>query len=103
MVRGETPRAISCSFALNSREFVFCSVANLSLLPLAWPLAWLPLRWCAMLCARRGHQQQEPDDWVLGFPHGPLAGFGRDIGQGAEAALAQINARGGIHGRMVQL
>ena len=34
---------------------------------------------------------------------GPLAGFGRDIKQGAEAALAQINARGGIHGRMVQL
>lgn len=34
---------------------------------------------------------------------GPLAGFGRDIKQGTEAALAQINARGGIHGRMVQL
>ena len=34
---------------------------------------------------------------------GPLAGFGRDIKQGAEAALAQINARGDIHGRMVQL
>ncbi|WP_312779829.1 ABC transporter substrate-binding protein [Acidovorax temperans] len=34
---------------------------------------------------------------------GPLAGFGRDIKQGAEAALAQINARGGIYGRMVQL
>ena len=34
---------------------------------------------------------------------GHLAGFGRDIKQGAEAALAQINARGGIHGRMVQL
>ena len=34
---------------------------------------------------------------------GPLAGFGRDIKQGAEAALAQINARGGIHGRLVQL
>ena len=29
---------------------------------------------------------------------GPLAGFGQDIKLGAEAALAQINARGGIHG-----
>jgi branched-chain amino acid transport system substrate-binding protein len=34
---------------------------------------------------------------------GPLAGFGKDIKQGAEAALAQINARGGIHGRTLQL
>lgn len=34
---------------------------------------------------------------------GPLAGFGQDIKQGAEAALAQINARGGINGRTVQL
>ena len=34
---------------------------------------------------------------------GPLAGVGRDIKQGAEAALAQVTARGGIHGRMVQL
>ena len=33
---------------------------------------------------------------------GPLAGFGRDIKQGAEAALAQINARGGIHGRKIR-
>lgn len=34
---------------------------------------------------------------------GPLAGFGTDIRQGAEAAMAQINARGGIHGRTLQL
>lgn len=34
---------------------------------------------------------------------GPLAGFGQDIKQGAEAALAQINSRGGIHGRTLQL
>ena len=34
---------------------------------------------------------------------GPLATFGEDIRQGAGAALAQINARGGIHGRTLQL
>lgn len=33
---------------------------------------------------------------------GPLAGFGQDIKQGAEAALAHINSRGGIHGRTLQ-
>jgi len=34
---------------------------------------------------------------------GPLAGFGTDLRQGAEAAIAQINARGGVHGRALQL
>ncbi len=34
---------------------------------------------------------------------GPLQGFGKDIQLGAGAALAQANARGGIHGRTVQL
>lgn len=34
---------------------------------------------------------------------GPLAAFGEDIRQGAGAALAQINARGGVHGRTLQL
>jgi branched-chain amino acid transport system substrate-binding protein len=34
---------------------------------------------------------------------GPLAGFGSDIQQGAGAAFAQVNARGGLHGRSVQL
>ena len=34
---------------------------------------------------------------------GPLLGFGSDIQQGAGAAIAQANARGGIHGRSVQL
>ncbi|MDR0225561.1 MAG: ABC transporter substrate-binding protein [Burkholderiaceae bacterium] len=34
---------------------------------------------------------------------GPLASFGKDIQQGAEAAMAQINARGGIHGRTLRL
>ena len=34
---------------------------------------------------------------------GPLAGFGQDIKQGADAALAQINSRGGINGRTLQL
>lgn len=33
---------------------------------------------------------------------GPLAGFGHDIKQGADAALAYLNGRGGIHGRMLQ-
>lgn len=33
---------------------------------------------------------------------GPLAGFGSDLRQGAEAAIAQINARGGVHGRALQ-
>lgn len=33
---------------------------------------------------------------------GPLAGFGQDIKQGAEAALAHINSRGGVHGRTLQ-
>ncbi|KAB2897110.1 MAG: ABC transporter substrate-binding protein [Burkholderiaceae bacterium] len=34
---------------------------------------------------------------------GPLAGFGTDIKLGAEAAMAHINGRGGIHGRTLQL
>ena len=34
---------------------------------------------------------------------GPLAGFGTGLRQGAEAAIAQINARGGVHGRALQL
>ena len=34
---------------------------------------------------------------------GPLAGFGTDLRLGAEAAIAQINARGGVHGRALQL
>jgi len=34
---------------------------------------------------------------------GPLAGFGTDLRQGAEAAIAQINARGGVNGRALQL
>ena len=34
---------------------------------------------------------------------GPLLGFGNDIRQGAGAAFAQANARGGVHGRSVQL
>lgn len=34
---------------------------------------------------------------------GPLAGFGTDIKLGAEAAMSHINARGGIHGRTLQL
>lgn len=33
---------------------------------------------------------------------GPLAGFGHDIKQGADAALAYLNGRGGIHGRTLQ-
>ena len=33
---------------------------------------------------------------------GPLAGFGQDIKQGAEAALAHMNGRGGVHGRTLQ-
>ncbi|AVP56563.1 ABC transporter substrate-binding protein [Pulveribacter suum] len=34
---------------------------------------------------------------------GPLLAFGSDIQQGAGAAFAQVNARGGVHGRSVQL
>lgn len=34
---------------------------------------------------------------------GPLMAFGGDIQQGAGAAFAQVNARGGVHGRSVQL
>lgn len=34
---------------------------------------------------------------------GPFAGFGQDIQRGVGAALAQINARGGVHGRTLQL
>ncbi len=34
---------------------------------------------------------------------GPLASSGIDIQRGTEAAMAQINARGGIHGRPLQL
>ena len=34
---------------------------------------------------------------------GPLAAYGTDIKLGTEAAMAQINARGGIHGRTLQL
>ncbi len=33
---------------------------------------------------------------------GPLAGFGQDIKKGVEAALSQLNAKGGINGRTLQ-
>ncbi len=34
---------------------------------------------------------------------GPLGGFGMDMKTGIDAALAQINTKGGIHGRSLQL
>jgi branched-chain amino acid transport system substrate-binding protein len=34
---------------------------------------------------------------------GPLAGFGQDLKIGVDAAMTQINAKGGIHGRALQL
>lgn len=34
---------------------------------------------------------------------GPLAGLGQDMHQGAKAAFASINARGGVHGRSIDL
>jgi branched-chain amino acid transport system substrate-binding protein len=34
---------------------------------------------------------------------GPLAAFGQDLKLGAEAAMAQLNAKGGINGRTLQL
>jgi branched-chain amino acid transport system substrate-binding protein len=34
---------------------------------------------------------------------GPLGGYGADLKAGVEAAMAQINAKGGIHGRALQL
>jgi len=34
---------------------------------------------------------------------GPLVDFGKDIQSGAGAAFAEVNARGGVHGRSVQL
>jgi branched-chain amino acid transport system substrate-binding protein len=33
---------------------------------------------------------------------GPLAGFGADLKLGVEAAMAQINAKGGVNGRVLQ-
>ena len=33
---------------------------------------------------------------------GPLAGFGTDLKFGVDAAMAQINAKGGVNGRMLQ-
>ncbi|MGH8831984.1 MAG: ABC transporter substrate-binding protein, partial [Polaromonas sp.] len=33
---------------------------------------------------------------------GPLAGFGADLKLGVEAAMAQINAKGGVNGRQLQ-
>jgi branched-chain amino acid transport system substrate-binding protein len=34
---------------------------------------------------------------------GPLAGYGTSLKAGIEAAMAQINAKGGVHGRAMQL
>jgi branched-chain amino acid transport system substrate-binding protein len=34
---------------------------------------------------------------------GPLAEFGRDVVAGTQAYLAQVNARGGVHGRQIKI
>lgn len=47
-------------------------------------------------------QNKGSDAWVIGCTAamtGPLGGFGRNMKLGVDAAFAQINAKGGIHGR----
>jgi ABC-type branched-subunit amino acid transport system substrate-binding protein len=53
-----------------------------------------------------GASVQAQDKWVIGHS-GPLTGgnakFGNDIRDGASAYFAQVNARGGVHGKPIEL
>lgn len=56
---------------------------------------------------RNAHAQEGLSDRTItigstGALTGPLAGFGASLKTGVDAAMAQINAKGGIHGRQLQ-
>jgi len=73
----------------------------LSIIP---PLGALSL---APSLVRNAHAQEGLNDRTItigstGALTGPLAGFGASLKTGVDAAMAQINAKGGIHGRQLQ-
>ena len=52
------------------------------------------------------HANNDANAWVFGSTSaltGPLAGFGLPSRMGMEAGLAQVNAKGGVHGRPLRL
>jgi branched-chain amino acid transport system substrate-binding protein len=74
----------------------------LSLLPQAALLASAP----AMIrpaFAQDGLNARSITIGCSGALSGPLAAYGNDLKMGVEAAMTQLNAKGGIHGRTLQL
>ncbi len=74
------------------------------ILALAAPLAALAV---APAFIRKAHAQEGLSAKAVtigcsGALSGPLAGFGADLKLGVEAAMGQINGRGGVNGRVLQ-
>jgi branched-chain amino acid transport system substrate-binding protein len=74
----------------------------LSLIPQAAVLASAPLLMRSAF-AQDGVSAKAITVGCSGALTGPLAAFGQDLKIGAEAAMTQINAKGGIQGRALQL
>jgi branched-chain amino acid transport system substrate-binding protein len=74
----------------------------LSLIPQATVLASAPA-FIRPAMAQDGVNARTVTIGCSGALSGPLAGFGQDLKIGTEAAMTQINAKGGIHGRALQL
>ncbi len=74
----------------------------LSLLPQAAILASAPAL-IRPAFAQDGFNARSITIGCSGALSGPLAAFGNDLKLGTEAAMTQINAKGGIHGRAMQL
>lgn len=74
---------------MKRRQFIFCSAAT------AATSIFQPL-----------FSHAGANSWVIGSSMaltGPLAGFGLESQKGIQAALAQINAKGGVHDRPLQM
>jgi branched-chain amino acid transport system substrate-binding protein len=74
----------------------------LSLIPQATVLASAPA-FIRPAFAQEGFNARTITIGCSGALTGPLAGFGQELKIGVDAAMAQINAKGGIHGRTLQL
>jgi branched-chain amino acid transport system substrate-binding protein len=74
----------------------------LSLLPQAAVVATAPA-FVTRAWAQEGVNAKNLTIGCSGALTGPLAGYGVNLKTGIEAAMAQINAKGGVHGRALQL
>lgn len=69
----------------------------------AWPLAWL-LGLALVLPCQTARATGEPlRVGMVNAQSGPAAGLGKGMLDGARAVFAEVNARGGVHGRRLEL